>query len=95
MRRRSTADAEHIRPAFAAFDTRIDHKLIAAATLRTATQAAILQAISKVLRECIGGGARQYARGEHFSSRSYHALIIDRVAVAVQRRTSSFSQAAD
>jgi len=54
QQREATLDsgrAEHIRPAFAAFDTRIDHKLIAAATLRTAThKQQILQAISKVLQ---------------------------------------------
>ena len=45
--------AEHIRPAFAAFDTRIDHKLIAAATLRASdAPAADYKAISKSAAEC-------------------------------------------
>ena len=35
MRRRSQRTREHLPPAFAAFDIRIDHKLIAAETLRT------------------------------------------------------------
>ena len=57
QQREATLDsgrAKHIRPAFAAFDTRIDHKLIAAASCGPATrqQQIIYKAISKSAAEC-------------------------------------------
>ena len=47
---------EHLPPAFAAFDTRIHHKLIAAAKAACSdAPAANYKAISKSAAECIGG----------------------------------------
>ena len=59
QQREATPDSgtrEHLPPAFAAFDTRIHHKLIAAAKAACSdAPAANYKAISKSAAECIGG----------------------------------------